>query len=403
MHSSNREKYSGKARCIRVMLCSVFFGSAFLPLPFVSHLPAASLAEAASSSPETDISTPDFSVFTPNPKARTTLDYSIWDGALSKVVLDFGPSTRLRARRPSAITGTRFVKGHKSAYRLEGSRFTFEFIPDDFRQGLTEYRQDLQNIATEYDITTFSKNEQLAFWLNLHNVGYIEQIAHNYPVERPHRIKIKIEGEKYRIDKAPFIEIMGQRISLEDIRTKIVFENWNNDNVIYGFFKGEIGSPSLPSYAYTGENVDILLNQNADDFVNSLRGFNLGGSKKYVSKIYEEAEPYYFKSWETDLQTHLVKYANETVRAELQKPYPFKFDQYDNMIADISGGQRLGSSGSSLSYTGVSYETARLLRELRQKRQYLRKRGIINDKKGYVIIEDLVPEEDLPAITGDKP
>jgi len=397
LFSVPQEKYHFNARRMRHLLCSVFVGSAFLPVPFLNALPAASVGQAATVDSEVQTSNVNFSVFRPNPKTQSRLEYSIWDAALEKVVLDFGPSTRLRARRPKAGIGSRFVKGHKSAYRLEGSRFTFEFITDDYRQGLTDYRQDLQNIATEYDITQFPKNEQLAFWLNLHNVAYLEKIAHNYPVQRPDTIKIKMDGEKYRLDKAPFIEVLGQRISLEDIRTKIVFANWREDNVIYGFFKGEIGSPSLRSYAFTGENVDRFLNQNADDFVNSLRGFNLGGSVKYVSEIYQEAAPYYFKSWESDLQNHLIRHANETVRADLQKPYPFRIDQYDNMIADISGGQRLGSSGAPTNNIGLNFETQRLLNEVRQKREYLRRRGITNDKKGYVIIKDLVPEEDLES------
>lgn len=381
---------------IRILLCSVFMGGVVLPVSLPASFPSGSFAHAATV--DTSLITADarFDVFRPNPKNRSRLEYSIWDDALAKVVLDFGPSTRLRARKPAAALGSRFVRGHKSAYRLEGARFTFEFITDDYRQGLTDYREDLQKIATDYDITRFPKNEQLAFWINLHNVGFLEQIAHNYPVERPDTIKIKLDGKKYRVDKAPFIEVMGQRITLEDIRTKIVFPNWQDENVIYGFFKGEIGSPSLRSYAFTGENVDLLLNQNADDFVNSLRGFNLGKSSKYVSEIYQEAAPYYFKSWEVDLQNHLVQYANEKVKEELQKPYPFRIDQYDNMIADISGGRRLGSSGAPTNNNtgGLTAETQRLLNEVREKREYLRRRNIINNKKGYVIIEDLVPEED---------
>lgn len=389
----SHDKSHSRSRSLRVLLCSVFVGSAFLPMSNLEYLPAVSLAQAATLD-TVNLSDADFSVFKPNPKKTSKFEYSVWDDALEKVVLDFGPSTRLRAKKPAPGIGSRFVRGHKSAYRLEGSRFTFEFITDDYRQGLTDYRQDLQAIATDYDITQFPKNEQLAFWINLHNVAVLEKIAHNYPVQRPDTIKLKLEGEKIPLDQARFMEIKGQRISLEDIRTKIVFPNWTNDNVIYGFFKGEIGSPSLVSYAYTGENVERLLNQNADDFVNSLRGFNLGSSTKYVSKIYEEAAPYYFQSWETDIQNHLTRYANETVKAELQKSYPFRFDKYDNMIADISGGRRLGASGAPTNHDGLSFETQRLLNEVRRKREFLIRRGIIKEKKGYVIIEDLVPEED---------
>ena len=336
----------------------------------------------------------NFEVFKPNPANKSVFDYSILNKALAEVVLDFGPSTRLRARKPRPGIGSRFVKGHASAYRLEGARFTFEFITDDYRRGLTDYRLDLQNLATDYDITRFPKNEQLAFWINLHNVAVLEKIAENYPVQRPKTIKLKMDGNKYKLDVAPFLQIKGQNISLSDIREKIVYTNWSDASVIYGFFRGDIGSPSLQPYAYTGENVMLQLNQNADDFVNSLRGFNLGGSTSNVSAIYEETAPYYFQNWDVDLKGHLLKHAGETVTAELAKSYPFRIDTYDTMIADISGGERLGSSGAATSNQGgLSFETQRLLEEVRRKRDYLRRRDIIGNKKGYVIIEDLVPEE----------
>jgi hypothetical protein len=337
-----------------------------------------------------------FSQFEPKPNAnnRTRLDYSIWNDALSKVVVDLGPSTRLRAKRPSASVGTRFVRGHKSAYRLEGSRFTFEYITDDFVGGLSDYRKDLQDIATNYDISRFSKNEQLAFWLNLYNVATLEKIAEAYPVQRPDYIKIEYEGQEYELEEAPFLRIKGQSLSLKDIRENIVYRYWKNPLVIYGFFRGEIGSPLLQSYAFTGETVEQMLTQNADDFVNSLRGFNLGSRTRNVSDIYNEAGSYFFPDFEKDLIPHLMLYANDTVKTELAKPLPVKIDSYDNMIADLSGGRRLGSSGAPTGNLGPSVEVTRLLREANEKREYLNRRRDSRAGSGYVIIEDLVPEED---------
>lgn len=339
-------------------------------------------------------SSANFDVFKPRPSHKSRFDYSIWNDALEQVVLDFGPSTRLRARRVKAGIGSRFVKGHKSAYRLEGSRFTFEFITDDYRQSLSDYRLDLQDLATDHDITKFSKDEQLAYWINLHNVAVLEKIAENYPVQRPEKIKLKVNGKKYTLDDAPFLQVMGEDISLSDIRKNIVFKNWTDSSVIYGFFRGDIGSPSLSPYAYTGDDVMMMLNQNADDFVNSLRGFNLGSKTRNVSAIYEEAAPYFFQNWDVDLNAHLLQHAGEEATADLAEPFPFRVETYDSMIADLSGGERLGSSGAPTGNDGLSFETQRLLNEVRKKREYLIRRDIIGNKKGYVIIEDLVPEED---------
>lgn len=391
-----RDFYIFNGRLFSVLLCA----TAVTIIPSLSDSASAQTQMVKASSQDgQSVKAPNFHLFKPNPRNRSKLEYSIWNDALEKVVIDFGPSTRLRARKPAAGIGTRFVKGHKSAYRLEGSRFTFEFLTDDYRKGLTDYRKDLEAIATDYDITRFPRKEQLAFWINLHNVAVLEKIAINYPMQRPEETKIKVNGKKYKLDKAPFIEVLGQTITLKDIREKIVYKHWDNPNVIYGFFTGDIGSPSLQSYAYTSDNLEVQLNQNADDFVNSLRGFNLGSATRNVSRIYETSAPYYFKDWDKDLTAHLLVHANEGVRNEIQTPFPIKIDKYDNMIADLSGGQRLGSSGSPTNTQGLSFETRRMLNEVRDKREYLLKRDMIQRKKGYVIIEDLVPEEDRAKLS----
>lgn len=335
-----------------------------------------------------------FSEFAPKAQSsKSRLDYTIWDEALKNVVLDLGPSTRQRAARPKNTVGTRMVKGHKSAYRLEGTRVTFSYINDEYKAGLIAYRQDLEWIASNNDLTTLSRNEQLAFWFNLHNVTIIEQIALNYPVDNPDRIKIKVDGKKVKLDEAKIITIRGRKLSPKDIREKIVYPNWPNANVLYGFYRGNIGSPGLASTAFRGDNLEYLLGRSAEEFVNSLRGFNSTTRTRYVSKIYDEAKRFYFKNWDADLQAHLLTYANETVQAEILTDKPFKIDNYDINIGDLSGGRRLGSSGlSSADGLSMSAETARLLSEVRKKQDFLRRNDMVKRNTGFVIIEDLVPE-----------
>jgi hypothetical protein len=336
-----------------------------------------------------------FSQFAPKSQTkRTTINYDMWDAALANVVLDLGPSARRRAGRPQAQTGTRRVTGHKSAYRLEGSRVTFAYMNDEYRESLKAYRLDLEDIANRIDISRLSRDEQLAFWLNFHNAAMIEMIASEYPAKRPQDITVKLNGQKYPLHDAPFITIRGQAMSLRDIREQIVYPNWSDPNVIYGFYLGDIGSPKMANYAYKAGNLDYVLNRNAEEFINSLRGFNMTLNNRNVSEIYEDVRRFYFTNWDTDLQAHLLKYAKEEVEAEILSGKPFRIDQYDDMISDLSGGQRLASSGRATSgQLNMSYETARLLGEVQDKQEYLRRNNVTKKGIGYVIIEDLVPED----------
>ena len=253
------------------------------------------------------------------------------------------------------------------------------------------------------EISSLRRNEQLAYWLNLHNVTLIEQIALNYPVRQPEKLRVGPNNEL--LNDAKLLNIRGVSLSLRDIRENIVYPNWQNPNVIYGFFRGNIGSPSLQRYAYTGSNVNAVLNIQGGEFVNSLRGFHESRKTLKVSTLYDEARPYYFQNWSTDLKQHLRKYANPNVLKELDSDKPITLDRYDPVVADLLAGDRPSTANLNVSSNGrtntgrVSPEVARLLRELNTKTEILRERGMLT-KRGTVTIEDLETiEVDIPTTT----
>lgn len=320
-----------------------------------------------------------FNQFAPRePTSTTKLDYGFWDDALSFFVLRMGRSTRQGASRPDATIGTRQVYGHDSRYRLEGNRVLFELVDDEAFTPLAEYRADLERIATEIDITRLPRNEQLAFWLNLHNVAMVEQIAANYPVTSPGKIVLGDAGTP--LDTTPFITIRGVAMSLRDIRTRIVYPNWSDPKVFYGFFRGDIGGPSIRRDAFTGQNVAQELNDSADEFVNSLRGVEAYGGSLRVSALYEEIAPFYFADWNEDLEAHLAVYAGDEVAQLLGRYDTIKLNQYNSDIADLAKGEREPSYNyvePTGDYTGIALSSSirRMLQEREQKMEELRKEG----------------------------
>jgi len=328
--------------------------------------------------------------FIPQQQTRNTrLDYGVLNDALYYSVLPLGPSARRHMGRTQPNTGSRRLTGHRSRYRLEGSRISFSLLNDDYKSALTDYQKDLERIGSELDLTRLSRNEQLAYWMNLHNVTMIAQIVENYPVRRPS--KIKING--VAVDKAKILNVDGVSLSLEDIRERIVYPNWKNPNVIYGFFRGDIGSPAILDYAFTGENLAEGLRASGEEFVNSLRGVHEASSTRNVSRIYEEAAPFFFRNFESDLQNHLLQYAREDVKPEIVSTKPMKIDFYDDVVADLVGGSRPSIAASTvLDRNGepitISYELAQLMREFEEKRETLKKRGLIQ-RGGTVIIQDI--------------
>lgn len=329
--------------------------------------------------------------FTPKAQTKNTrLDYEVLDDALNGTVIRLGPSIRRHMSKPAPRVGTRFIAGHTSPYRLEGSRVSFSFFSEEFLEELVAYRQDLERIGTQIDLTSMAKNEQLAYWFNLHNVAVIEQISKQYPSRVPS--DLKVDGKS--IDEAKILNIKNVPLSLRDIREKIVYPNWENPLVIYGFFRGDIGSPALQNFAYTSDNVSRILGIQAEEFVNSLRGFNLTSRNRNVSKLYDEAKDFYFKNWDQDVVAHLLQYAREDVAEDIRKDRPIRLDRYDTVIADLVGGSspRIATAFSRSSaddgVQNLPLEVVQLLRELETKTQVLRQRKLIGNR-GRVTIEDV--------------
>ncbi|QFT78747.1 DUF547 domain-containing protein [Erythrobacter sp. THAF29] len=278
-----------------------------------------------------------FAQFTPSADRRDhRIDYAHWDEALAWLVIPMGPSIREGAPRATPGTGTRFIYGHTSRYRLEGNRVAFTYVDGEIRRALTEYRRDLERVGTELDLTNLPRNEQLAFWLNLHNVAVIEALAQQYPLRDPSDGSFGSNGTG--LQDAKLVTVKGVSLSPRDIREKIVYPNWNDPKVIYGFFRGEIGGPSIQRIAFDGTNVDALLALSAEEFVNSLRGVEAFNGALRVSRIYEEAERFYFPD-DRALRQHLTKYAREDVKRLIGKYDRTAFNRYESDIADLVYGR----------------------------------------------------------------
>jgi len=366
----------------------------FLPLLRPALLAAAMVA-AAPAVANQPLADADLATFVPSQTPNNDkIDYSIWDEAMKNIVISMGPSLREGAGRPDPSFGTRRQYGHVSRYRLEGTRVMFSFLDADIIASFTEYRKDLENTANIVDIQSLSRNEQLAFWINLHNVAMVEQIANAWPVRQPREIKL----DGVPLDDARFITVEGIKLSPRDIREKIVYRHWKDPVVMYGFWRGEIGGPSLQREAFNADNVARLLVRSAADFVNSLRGSQEDGGKLQVSEHYREVAPFFFPDFEKDLRAHLTRFADEKTTALLTSTSGVDPVVNERDIADLEGGVReptysnITSNGQSVSFRIPQSMTA-LLRERETKFQEIIRQG----RTGTVTFSNI----ELPGEAGE--
>ena len=282
--------------------------------------------------------------FTVTASAQTQQDFSAFSAAAqqSQLTVQYSPLDK-------------FIK----AYSVKkGDRQIVAF--KEVRQGglayLDQYLEYLQNVP----VASLSKDDQLAYWLNTRNALVIKSIA-----EMPRLTKydsLRGTGEKPGSlwTKARFTH-SGQALSIDDIERNILLANWDNPNIVYGFYQGTKSGPALMASSFSGSTVHSALAENGADFVNSRSGVKPKGSSATLPAFYSWYYPELASGDEARLRSNigpLLSARNAKKFSESTRFNPSKFDyRVENYIVRSqsysSGGSSRGSSGGG-SYGGGS-------------------------------------------------
>ena len=363
----------------------------------------------------TDLTVPDpFQRF--DDSSKLTINYTDLNSLLETVVLDTGRSSRKKASSSQTATGTRMKVSVNRATVNEGNRFYFEIFYDneENQQTLRNIQNRLENIPAATPLEKFSRDEQLAYWMNLYNATILDEIVKVYTKRE---LEDLLAGKNSILSKKTLM-VAGVPLSLNDVQFTILRQNYeNNPLVIYGLYQGIIGGPNIRKTAYSGKYVYADLIDNAMEFINSNRGTE-GKNKRVfrVSSLYERNEQF-FTNFETDLTGHLLTYLEGEERIELQAATKIKADIDDWTVTDLFGSSRnlagsLASSNAALvgavtggnssrlsskaaEMTRYSPEVLEHLNELNRKRAEERKGTVTIEELGQVADETEAVEEDV--------
>ena len=284
------------------------------------------------------------------------VDHRVWNTVLEATVVVIRPSTpRASSRRSRPTSGTRVSRGSRPVAAPESNRVLFHLLSREHVELVAKYRRELEILPNHYSLADFNKNEQLAYWLNLHNAALFEQLARRYPISKLKSLRKGRKNEPSLWDEK-LLTVEGVALSLNDIQNNILIRHWNSPMVLYGLYQGAIGGPGLPNKAFTGENVHRLLSSTAAEFVNSKRGLKTWSGGASVSLLYEWGQAA-FPDWESDLASHLAQIATGSRKTGLTSSKGFAAKLYDWNIADISGnlstGRTLATAADMMSGSGI--------------------------------------------------
>ncbi len=154
------------------------------------------------------------------------------------------------------------------------------FIKD--KSELDEYLKLLSDNAPQ---SSWSKNEQKAFWINAYNAFTVSLILQKYPVK-----SIKdIGGKIYKINTPwdiRFINIGGKTYDLNNIEHSILRKKYNDPRIHFALVCASISCPRLRNEAYNAAKLDAQLDDAGKEFLNDKSKNNITAGKAELSKYF---------------------------------------------------------------------------------------------------------------------
>lgn len=117
---------------------------------------------------------------------------------------------------------------------------------------------------------SWSKNEQMAYWINAYNAYTIRLILDHYPVK-----SIKDIGSKIKIPfvttpwAAKFFTIGDDKMSLDNIEHGTLRKKFDDPRIHFALVCASISCPRLRNEAYTAAKLDAQLDDQGRDFLNN--------------------------------------------------------------------------------------------------------------------------------------
>lgn len=220
-----------------------------------------------------------------NPSSSTTIDHEEWAGFIDRYLVTDHPSGVNRMRYSSVSSADRRV--------------------------LQSYLERLQ--ATE--VSDLSRDEQLAFWINLYNAATVELILENYPVDSIREIGGGLVSKGPWDD--PILLVEGEELTLNDVEHRIIRPIWQDERIHYVVNCASIGCPNLYPEPLTADNWDRVFEESAEAYITHERGASFGRNRLILSSIYDWYVADFGGSLEGVIQ-HLTDYVDPEFAERLE-------------------------------------------------------------------------------------
>lgn len=157
-----------------------------------------------------------------------------------------------------------------------------------FKADEKEFNQYLALLSKNPPAASWSKNEQMAYWINAYNAYTIRLILNYYPVK-----SIKDIGSSIQIPfvttpwAAKFFSIGGEKMSLDNIEHGTLRKKYDDPRIHFALVCASMSCARLRNEAYTAAKLESQLDDQGRDFVNNPAKNKVGKETAQLSKYFD--------------------------------------------------------------------------------------------------------------------
>jgi len=170
--------------------------------------------------------------------------------------------------------------------------------------------------------SNWTKNEQLAYWINAYNAFTVKIIIKNYPVKSIKDIAGSIPFVNSTWD-IRFINIEGNDYDLNDIEHNILRKDFNEPRIHFAINCASFSCPKLLNEAYVANKIEEQLSAVATDFINDPTRNKISSENADLSKLFK-----WFNGDFTKNKT-LIEFLNQYSKIKINTDANINYLDYD--------------------------------------------------------------------------
>ena len=174
----------------------------------------------------------------------------------------------------------------------------------------------LQLLSESVPDESWERAEAMAYWINAYNAFTVKLILNTYPVESIMDIN---DGKAWDLK---FFELGGEKYSLNQIEHEILRPTYQDARIHFAVNCASFSCPILLNQAYTAENLEKLLDQQAQYFINNIDKNSISADKVEISKLFEWYAEDFTK------EGSLIEFLNQYSNTQINPSAKVEFKEY---------------------------------------------------------------------------